>query len=97
MVVPEMLGIRFRKKGALMMIKPPSQIVGAGVLEINDRVLVRIEESSIKQLSRAVHHAAIPEHRLGVDALPVEAREYGRRAGSVKTPIVKTNQNRHRS
>ena len=91
MVVPEMLGIRFGKKGALMMIKPPGQAVRAGIFEIDDHVLVRVEQPRIKQLSRAVHHAAIAKLRLGIDALPVEAREHCRRAGSVKTPIVKTN------
>jgi hypothetical protein len=91
MVVPEMLGIRFRKKGALVMIKPPRQAVGAGILEIDDHVLVCVEQARVKQLSRAVHHAAIAKLRFGVDALPVEARENGRRACSVETPIVKTD------
>jgi hypothetical protein len=74
-----------------MMIKPPRQAVGAGIFEINDHVLGRVEQSGIKQLSGTMHHAAISKLRLGIDALPVEARKHGRRAGSVKTPIVKTN------
>jgi len=95
MIVPEMFCIRFRKKGALMMIKPPRQAIRAGIFEIDDRVFVRVEQSRIKQLPCAVHQAAIAKLRLGIDALPVEAREHCRRAGSVKTPIMKTNKDCH--
>jgi hypothetical protein len=91
LVMPEMLGIRFREKGALVMVKPPRKALGAGILEIDNHILFCIEQSRIKQLSRAVHHAVIAKLRFGIDALPIEAREYGRRACPVETPIVKTN------
>jgi hypothetical protein len=91
MVMAKMLGIGFGKEGALMMIKPPGQAVGTGILEIDDHVLVGIEQARVKQLPGAVHHALVAELCVGVNTLPVEARKHRRRAGSVKTPIMKTN------
>jgi hypothetical protein len=91
-----MLCVRFRQEGALVMVKPPRKPIGTRILEINNHVFVSIEKPCIKQLASAVHHPAIPKLRVGVDTLAVEARENRRRADSVKTPIMKANQNHHR-
>jgi len=75
----------------LMVVEPPSEAFRAGILEINDCILVRIKQLSIEQLSSAVHHALISKLRFGINALAVEARKHGGRAGSVKAPIMKAN------
>ena len=96
-VASEVLGIRFGEEGTLVMIEPPRQAVGAGILEIDDDVLFRIEQPLVKQLSGAVHQAVIAELPLRIDTLPVEAREDCCGAHPVETPIVKTHQNSHNS
>ncbi len=73
------------------MVKPPSQLVGAGILEVNDGVLITIEEIFRKKLARPMHQASIKHLCFRIDAGVVKPREQSSRARPIKTLIVKTD------
>ncbi len=94
-VVPEMLGVLRLQERALMVVEPPGQQRGAGILEIDDGVFVTVESAVLKRLRGLVGHAGIEEFRVGIDALPVEAGKDRRRRRPVEAFIVKADSNRH--
>src|SRR5439155_26825175 len=81
-VAAEVLGVGFAQEGALVMVKPPGQAVGTRILKVDDRVFITIEEVRLEELAGPVHQAAVVEHRLGVNARPVETSKEGSRASA---------------
>src|ERR1019366_7112652 len=66
LVLFEVLGIGRRKKSALVMIEPPSDLGRTGVFEVDDGVLVAVELVLIEQSASTVHEAG--ENKLGIAA-----------------------------
>ena len=87
-VALEVLLIGGVEERALVVIEPPGEARVAGVLEIDDGVLVAIEQRGVERLRRGVGHARIAEYRVRVDSAPDKAAEEGSRGRSVETVIV---------
>ena len=77
LVASEVLGIGLTEKGALVMVKPPSQAIARRIFEINDGVLIADKQTIFEQLPGSVRQAAIVEPRLGVYRSLVETGEKG--------------------
>ena len=71
-----------------MMVEPPGQLRVAGILEIDDGVLIAIEQAVFEDLRGPVGHACIFEVRVGVKRAPDEAAEERGRGGAVETVVV---------
>jgi hypothetical protein len=70
------VGFVFRsQERGFVMIEPPGELLGSCVLEVDDRVLVRIKHSQVKQISRPVQQACVINFRFRMDALFVETSE----------------------
>src|SRR5260370_20430952 len=83
-----MLSVLRRKKGALVMVKPPGDLGRRRVLKIDDHVFIAIEVALVKKRSGAMHQTAELEGCVRANALAVEAIKHGRRCGSVKALAV---------
>jgi hypothetical protein len=70
------------------MVEPPGNFRGAGILEVDDGILVAIEFCFVEERSSPVQQPAENEFRVVANSLPVETRKQGRRAGAVKTLVV---------
>src|SRR4051794_41932045 len=71
------------------MIEPPGDLLGAGVFEVHDGILVAIELGLIEESAGAVNQAAELESHILADTLAVEAREESGGTGAVETLVVK--------
>jgi hypothetical protein len=91
LVLLEVLGVGGGKKCALVVIKPPGNLGGAGVLEINDGVLVAVKLLFVKQGASAVDQSGEDKIDIAANALAIEARKQGGRGSSVKTLVVVEN------
>ena len=60
-----------------MVIEPPGQAGIAGVLEIDDGVLVAIEERRVEGLGGPMRHSGVGELRIRVNGARDEAAEVG--------------------
>ena len=65
-----MAGVFRGQEGALMMIEPPGQLRVAGVLEVDDGVLVAVEQAVFEDLRGPVCHAGVLEARRPGGMLP---------------------------
>src|SRR3954470_1380257 len=74
---------------ALVMIEPPGDLLGAGVFEVHDGILVAIELRFVEESTGTVHQAAELERHILADTLAVEAREESGGTRAVETFIVK--------
>src|SRR5258708_9230920 len=81
-------GVGLRKKSALVVIEPPGDLRRAGILEIDDGILVAVKLLLVKESARAMQQAGIDEVHIAADSFPVETGEQGRRASPVKTLVV---------
>ena len=79
------------QEGALVMIKPPGQARIAGVLEIDDGVLVSIELHVQKQLAGAMGQPLVLELTIIVDRSQIKIAENGGGRESIETIIMKIN------
>ena len=93
LVLLEVLGVGGREKRALVMIEPPGDFWRAGVLEIDDGVLVAIELLLIEQRAGAVNQARELKFGVAADALPVKAGKQRGRRSSVEALVVIKNAN----
>ncbi len=91
LVLLEVLGIRGSQECALVMIEPPGNLGGTGVLEIDDRIFVAVELLFIKQRAGTVDQSGEFEIDVAADALTIETREQRGRRSSVKTLVVIEN------
>ena len=71
-----------------MVVEPPGEPFGRGILEIHDRVFVAIEHFQIKKRTRPVKQPGILNLCFRVDTFFIEAREGGGRRNAVKTMTV---------
>ncbi len=83
-----MAGVLGGQKGALMMVEPPGELWIAGVLEVDDGVLLAVEEAVLEDLGGPVRHAGVVEIGGGVERTAVKAAEKCRGGGAVETVIV---------
>jgi hypothetical protein len=83
------LRIFWREKSALVMVKPPGNLRGSGILEIDNGVLVAIKIGLIKERARAMHKSGELEVHVRPDAFAVETRKQRGRGRPVKTFAVK--------
>src|SRR5206468_10690189 len=90
-VAAEVFGVSRSEERALVMIEPPRQAVGAGILEVDDGVLIAVENIRLEKLAGPVHQAAVTELRLGVDRGPIKTGEESRGAGAVKALVMETH------
>jgi hypothetical protein len=88
-----MLGVGLSQKRALVMIKPPRDLGRAGILEIDDGVLIAVELLLVKQGARPVDKASELEFRITANALAVKAGKQCSRGRSIKALIVIENAN----
>src|SRR5271154_4348867 len=71
-----------------MMIEPPGDLGRAGVLEIDDGILVAVEMRFVKERSGAMHQAREDEGGVLANPFAIKTRKKRRGAGSVKTLVV---------
>jgi hypothetical protein len=71
-----------------VMIEPPRDCRGAGVLEIDDGIFVAVELRFVEERAGAMDEAGELEIDVAADALAVKAREQRGRRSSVKTLVV---------
>src|SRR5579859_5307725 len=88
LVGTELRGILWREERTQVVVEPPGDLVRAGVLEVDDGVLVAVELALVKQRTGAMDEAAELEGDVFADAVAIEAREDGGRARAVETLIV---------
>lgn len=86
----ELLGIRRRKKRALMVVEPPGNFRRVRVLEIDDGVFVAIEEAGSPRLLRAMGHTCETELRGRIKRFLIKTIEQSSRGGAIKATIVET-------
>jgi hypothetical protein len=72
-----------------MMIKPPSNLWGSGILEVDDGILVAIKISFIEERACTMHQAGELEVHFRPYAFAVKAGKQRRRGRPVKTFAVK--------
>src|SRR5262245_1876957 len=96
-VALEMLGIRLREEGALVVVKPPCQAFRAGILEVDDRILVAVKHSFVKELPGVMNQPEVVHLRLGIHPGLIQASEEGGRTSPVETMVVKANANSHKA
>jgi len=85
-----MFRIGKRQKRALMMIEPPGNLGRVGVLEIDDRVLVAVEQSVLPGLHRTMRHSREVKVRVRVKPLPIKTIKQRSRGGAIKAAVVET-------
>jgi hypothetical protein len=73
------------------MIKPPRDLRGTRIFEVDDGIFIAIEMGFIEERSGAMQQAGKLEFHVASDALAIEAREERRRRCSVETLIVVEN------
>src|ERR1035441_3220867 len=88
LILLEVGGIVWGKKSAFVMIEPPGDLGGAGILEIDDGILVAVELLLVEKSSGAMQQAGIDEVHIAADSFPIETGEQGGRACAVKTLVV---------
>ena len=72
----EIFRIGSRQKRTLMMIEPPGDFGGVGILEIDDRVLVAVEHLLIKEdVAGSMKQRAVLDFSAWMDSFLVEAAE----------------------
>jgi hypothetical protein len=71
-----------------MMIEPPREFIRRRVFEIDNRVLVGIKHTEVKQIAWPVQQSGVIHDRFRMDAFFVEACERGRRGDTVKAVTV---------
>ena len=86
----EIFRIGSRQKRTLMMIEPPGDFGGVGILEIDDRVLVAVEQSILPRLHRAMRHSGEMKVRVSVNPLPVKTIKQRSRGSAIKTAVMET-------
>src|SRR3954464_9045280 len=75
-----------------MMVEPPGDARGGRVFEVDDGVVaVFAEPRFIEKRTGAMLEAEVVEGRGRADALVMEAREEGSRAGAIETIVVIQN------
>ena len=77
MALTGLVGAAERKKGALVVIEPPSEFGRIAEFEIYDGVFVAVERGFIKQRTGAMHHwlkALLP---IGIYLFAVKAAKHG--------------------
>ena len=84
----EVLTVFGCEEGALMVIEPPGEPGGGGVLEVDDGVLVAGEVALKEEAVGFVDEALVGEVVDGADALAVEAGEDGGGACAVEAVVV---------
>lgn len=62
-----------------MMVEPPGDLRRAGVLEVDNRILLAIKLAFIEQGARTMKQASELELHVVTDAFPVKARKQRRR------------------
>jgi hypothetical protein len=72
-----------------MMVKPPGNFWGSGILEVDDGILIAIEICFIEERARAMHQSGELEVHSRPYAFAVEARKQRSRSRPVKTFTVK--------
>ena len=77
-----------REKGREMMVEPPGDAGRGRVLEIDDGVFVAGKLALVKERPGAMDEAVVFVRCACGDALAVEARKEGGRAGSVEAFVV---------
>jgi len=88
-VVPsKMRLIVWRQKCALVVVEPPCEFVGCGILEIDDDVLARAELIFADVLAGFVRQALVLDLCIRVDMRPVKARKHRCRRNAVETIVV---------
>ena len=88
LVLLEVFGVGGRKKGAFVVIEPPSDGGGTRVLEIDDGVFVAVELLLIEQSAGTVDEAGEFKFGVAADALAIEAGEQSGGRRSVETLVV---------
>src|SRR5207244_411096 len=88
LVLFKMFGVSGRQKRALVMIEPPGDFRRAGVLEIDDGIFPAVEFGFIEERTGTVQQSAENEVGILPNALLIETRKQGGRAGTVETLIV---------
>jgi len=94
-VAMEVLLVGGVEERALVVIEPSGEARVAGVLEIDDGILVAIEERGVEGLGCGVRHAGIAEDRVRVHSPLDKAGEEGSRSRSVETVVVIENAYKH--
>ena len=91
LVLFEVFRIGWSKKCALVMIEPPCDIRGTGILKIDDGVLLAIKLILVKERARPVYQAGKDEFCVTANALAVKTGKQRRRRSSVETLVVIEN------
>src|SRR6476646_8110263 len=90
-----MLGVGRREERAFVVIKPPCDVRRAGVLEVDDGILVAIELFFVEQRSRSMDETCKFKIDICPNTFAVKAGEQCRRGSSIKTLVVIKDPNSH--
>src|SRR5262249_19250286 len=85
----ELLCVRRRQKGALVMVEPPCDFWRIGILEIDNHVLVAVKKARFPRLLRFVRHSRKAKLAIRVKFFTVKAVKQRSRCSSVKAAVVK--------
>src|SRR3954453_3674126 len=88
LVLLKVLGIRWRKKCALVVIEPPCDLGRTGVFEVDDGVLVAVELLLVEQRAGSMNQSGEFEFDVAANALAIKAGKQRGRRGSVETLIM---------